>query len=55
MHSILRAALTILCAAALAWPLLFWGEPAFPHRQDPSLGTKQPMILHTMSPRDLLW
>ena len=55
MHPILRAGLTILCAAVLAWPLLFWGKPAFPHRQDANVGTKQPMIQYVMPPRDLLW
>jgi len=55
MHPILRTGLTILCAIALAWPLLFWGKPAFPHRRGPNLETKQPMIYYSMPPRDLLW
>jgi hypothetical protein len=55
MKPILRAALTVLCAAVLAWPLLFWGKQAFPHRQEILPGAKQPTIQYVMPPRDLLW
>jgi hypothetical protein len=28
MNTIIKAVLTAACIVALAWPLLFWGEPA---------------------------
>ena len=55
MRTWIRLLWTAAIVIAVAWPLLFWGKPAFPHRQDANVGTKQPMIQHVMPPRDLLW
>ena len=55
MNSVLRTALTILCALALAWPLLFWGKPALPDRRDHDLKPEQPVIYNSMPRHDLLW
>jgi hypothetical protein len=30
MHTAIKVALTAACVVALAWPLLFWGQPALP-------------------------
>jgi hypothetical protein len=54
MHPVLRAALTILCAAALAWPLLFWGKPALPDRSHGYIATEKP-IYNALPRQDLLW
>jgi hypothetical protein len=54
MNTIIKAVLTAACIVALAWPLLFWGEPA----QSESGGHHRRDVVRTtpfvFAPQDLI-
>jgi hypothetical protein len=53
MPTAIKVILTALCIVALAWPLLFWGEPALP--EDGVAQRERELPSHIMYWHELLW
>jgi hypothetical protein len=53
MPTAMKIILTGICVVALAWPLLFWGEPALPEDGVYQRERQQPS--HVFGRHDLLW
>ena len=56
MHTIIKVALTVVAVVAIAWPILFWGEPALPEqdRRHFEQSQKTP-VYNTMWRDDIYW
>jgi hypothetical protein len=56
MHTIIKVALTVVAVAAIAWPILFWGQPALPEQDRRSFERSQKApIYNTMWRDDIYW
>ena len=56
MHKIIRVALTAAVLVAIAWPLLFWGQPASPGQDRGHVDAFQGrLIFNTTSRPELYW
>ena len=57
MATLIKAVLTAAAIIAIAWPLIFWGNPATPEAKEvQAIDQPWPNHPHTISPRyELLW
>jgi hypothetical protein len=56
MHTIVKVALTVVAIVAIAWPILFWGEPALPEQDRQSRERIQKTtIYNTLWRDDIYW
>jgi hypothetical protein len=53
MPTAIKVILTALCVVALAWPLLFWGEPALP--EDGVAERERELPSNMIGRHELLW
>jgi hypothetical protein len=53
MPTAIKVILTALCVVALAWPLLFWGEPALP--EDGVVKRERELPSNVFGRTELLW
>jgi hypothetical protein len=53
MHTAIKVVLTAACVVALAWPLLFWGQPALP--EDGVTQRERELPSNVIGRHELLW
>lgn len=52
MQTVIKLAVTAAFAAAIAWPLLFWGKPALPEH---GVSAMRPSFHNTLHQQDVVW